>query len=98
MEKIDVLHHKFIVTLLILLVLITGVIFGVRIASLGGGADGLLVLLFALVFLLVMLAFVNFTQVVHLRDDLESLLDSKKASARPAKKARRKPARKRRRR
>ncbi|MBR9700626.1 hypothetical protein GOV11_02055 [Candidatus Woesearchaeota archaeon] len=69
MERLDIVHHKFIGLLLALIVLVIGILFGVRING-DAGVTGLYTLTFGLVFLVVVLQFVMFTQLVHIRDDI----------------------------
>lgn len=70
MKQLDIVHHKFIGLVIILVVLITGIIFGVRISG-ATGTDGMLILLFGMVFLIVVMEFITFTQLLHVRDELK---------------------------
>ena len=64
-----------------LLVLVTGMLFGVQLSD-NTGNDGLLIILFALAFLAIVLLFLNFVHSVHiydlLREDTEILRKRKK--------------------
>ena len=73
MEKLDILHHKIIVTIFILVIFITGITFGVKISGATMGTDGMQIIIFALNFLIVVLLFILFTQVIHLKDDVHKL-------------------------
>jgi 2-phospho-L-lactate transferase/gluconeogenesis factor (CofD/UPF0052 family) len=57
--------------LLAVVVLVVGVLFGVKVLAVSG-TDGTLVLLFGMLFLNTMLLYVVFTQLVHVRDDIAS--------------------------
>lgn len=70
MEKLDITHHKIILLCIILIVLITGMIFGVQLSSATRGTDGLLIIVFALSFLSMVMLFVIFMQIIHMRDEM----------------------------
>jgi hypothetical protein len=72
-EKLDLAHHKIIVTLIILIVFIVGIFFGVTISGATRGTDGMQIILFAMVFLSIILSFIIFTQLIHLRDEMTKL-------------------------
>jgi hypothetical protein len=73
MEKLDIWHHKLIVTILILLIFITGLFFGVKLSGATRGTAGMEIITFALTFLTIVLCFIIFVQVVHLRDEMTTL-------------------------
>ena len=66
-EKLDIVHHKIILLVIMLVVLVTGMLFGVKL-SYAAGADGLAVISFALQFLTITLLFLVFIQQVHVSD------------------------------
>jgi hypothetical protein len=72
-EKLDLAHHKIIVTFIILIVFIVGIFFGVAISGATRGTDGLQIILFAMVFLTIILSFIIFTQIIHLREEMTTL-------------------------
>jgi len=67
-KKLDIVHHKFIMIFLMLVVFVVGVYFGVML--MGNGPNSMLVLLFGLVFLHTVILYVLFTQLVHIQDAL----------------------------
>ncbi len=68
MKKLDIIHHKIIMLVLLVLVLITGILFGVKV-NYAAGLSGMLIIIFAMLFLIVFLLFNIFTQLVHIQDD-----------------------------
>lgn len=73
MEKLDLSHHKIIVTVLILAIFVTGIIFGVKLSGATRGTDGMHIIIFALSFLSIVLSFIIFTQLMHLREEMTLL-------------------------
>ena len=69
MKRLDVVHHKCIMILLMVLVFVVGAFVGVRVSSIG--TDSMLVMLFAFLLLHSMLLYVIFTQLVHLDDHVK---------------------------
>jgi Na+/melibiose symporter-like transporter len=73
MEKLDIAHHKIIMTALMLFIFITLIVFGVKLQGATQGTEGMQIITFALSFLSVILLFIVFSQVVHLRDEVSQL-------------------------
>lgn len=73
MERLDLIHHKTILLVILLVTLITGVIFGVKISATTRGTDGLLIIVFAMLFVIMAISFVMFTQIIHLREEVRTL-------------------------
>jgi hypothetical protein len=59
--------HNVAFTIVILIVFLTGVVMGVKISGATHGTDGLLIMVFALGFLNIVMSFLIFTQLMHLR-------------------------------
>jgi hypothetical protein len=70
-EKLHHHHHSLIMLCMVLVVLVTGIVFGVKISNTTRGTDGLLIIVFALSFLSIVMSFLIFTQLVHLREALQ---------------------------
>ena len=73
MEKLDISHHKIIVTVMILVVFITGILFGVKLSGATRGTEGMHIIIFALSFLSIVLSFIIFTQLMHMREEMTLL-------------------------
>jgi hypothetical protein len=52
------------------LVLLTGILFGVKLSGAMTGSDGMLVIIFSIVFLITTMMFIVFIQIIHLRDEV----------------------------
>ncbi|HIH24273.1 TPA: DUF2207 domain-containing protein [Candidatus Woesearchaeota archaeon] len=72
MERLDLIHHKAILLVILIVTLITGVIFGVKISAATRGTDGLLIIVFAMLFVIMAILFVMFTQIIHLREEMRT--------------------------
>lgn len=67
--ELDLRHHKLMMLIFVLLVFITGIFVGVKVAGIAGDATTtLLVLLFGMIFLDSVLLYVIFTQLLHVQD------------------------------
>ncbi len=75
MKKLDIVHHNIIVLCIIMVVLFTGIFFGVKLSATTRGTDGMTIILFSLCFLITVLQFLVFTQLVHLRDTVEKITE-----------------------
>lgn len=73
MERLDLIHHKAILLVILIVTLITGVIFGVKISAATRGTDGLLIIVFAMLFVIMAISFVMFTQIIHLREEIRTI-------------------------
>lgn len=71
MQKLDIWHHKLIVMLMMVAVFIGGILFGVKLSGTTAGTDGLSITIFAMLSVSIVLSFITFTQIIHLRDDIE---------------------------
>lgn len=69
MERLDIGHHKVIALVLAVLVFVIGVFVGVKILG-ASGLEGLLVIVFALLLLIMSVALLLLMKLVHVRDDL----------------------------
>ena len=61
----------------VLIVLVTSITFGIKLTSVSNGTDGMMIITFALSFLSIVLSFLIFTQVLHLKDHLLQLIAEK---------------------
>jgi len=77
MEKLDIAHHHLIVLLITLIVFITGITFGVKLSGATRGTDGMIITVFALCFLSIVLSFIIFTQLIHVKDSLAKLREER---------------------
>lgn len=71
MEKLDIWHHKIIVMLIMLAIFIGGIFFGVRLVGSTAGTEGMDIIIFALLLVVLAISYITFTQIIHLRDDIE---------------------------
>ncbi len=69
MKQLDVMHHKFIMILLIVVMFVIGIYVGVRLVSLG--TERVLVILFSFLLVQSVLLYIVFTQLVHVQDVLK---------------------------
>ncbi len=76
MKKLDIVHHNLIVLFFVLFVLITGIYLGVKLSIGTQGTDGMIIIVFSLCFLITSLQFIIFTQLTHLRDDIQTLQEA----------------------
>ena len=73
MEKLDIIHHNFIILLIILVVFVTGIFFGVRISEATRGTDGMMIIVFALAFLSIAMQFILFSRLTHIGDEIDHI-------------------------
>ena len=70
MDRLDIYHHHVIAILLVLLVFVSGVFFGVKLSGATRGTDGMIIIVFSLCFLTIVMLFLLFTQIIHIRDKI----------------------------
>lgn len=76
MKKLDIAHHNIIVLCIIMVVLFTGIVFGVKLSATTRGTDGMNIMLFSLCFLITTMQLLVFTQLVHLRDTVDKMIEN----------------------
>lgn len=81
MEKLDLVHHKIILLCITLVMVVTGIFFGVTLSAKTQGTDGMLIILFSLCFLTTTLLFLVFIQLMHLREDVQNMKAEQNAIA-----------------
>lgn len=72
-QKLDMRHHKGILSVLLLVLLIIAIVFGGYLSSSGGGPQTLQVMVFGLVFLLFVLAVLTISILIRTRDELHAM-------------------------
>jgi uncharacterized membrane protein len=70
MERLERHHHQIILLVLMLFILFSGTMFGMRLAESTRGTQGMDAIMFALQFLEVVVLFLIFMQLLRVRDDM----------------------------
>jgi hypothetical protein len=63
--------------IVVLIVLISGITFGIKLTGATKGTDGMAIITFALSFLSIVLSFLIFTQLMHLKEHMAKLTETK---------------------
>lgn len=66
--------------MLVIIVLVCGITFGVKLNGATQGTEGMTVISFALSFLSIVLSFLIFTQVMHIKDNVSNLVEERNAT------------------
>lgn len=82
MRKLDLKHHKLILPLILLVLLLIAIFFGSGLAAYDQNVPVILIMIFALVLLTLVLALLNFSILVRSRDENHSMHEENKQHVR----------------